>query len=631
VKKFCVNIGKKRLMLGYFYKKKDNKLILCKITSLLLMVALACHFFMSSQATAKNKFEKNIPISINISSKWDYRQGNHRVVGFYKSNIIGTANLMEEKGEFIRYSSKNLTAFYELKEDHIDMSPDSPCFGKIVEKRDGMGSGNVKNFILDIFLGHTGRFTWVASQGRAPTPEELKIPKDVYQVMMEAEGKFTAKTKFDKGCEPVKPTSGIFPIGFTVGIAEITPWGSTCSYTWQGDIRYKDEKVILMVPSPAPLRAPQYQVSWTFGEVKPVVRIYREEKDITDKKFEDVIIGKKVKLKAKVFPEGCGTPQGKWEIGEKTDIVSGWYADASSATLKPFTDYDKPEIEFFWVGGEFGGKSEIVKYSGQVNGKDVSAKTTFHVFKPKIKSENIDRAKTITVGSYPEKGKEGGKLICQVYSGYVEATEGKPPKMVTPGVLVSHEIEMPPMPEQIQHLLQHVQLVKDDTLHHNSYRYIRTRNKNDQWCLDTEYPYDGRKPFRIDMDDTPGPELLKITKECHVQQQFQTYLMFIPSSNPEDENAIWVPLRLIKWEWAAGVKKGEDMPLFAPCDKKTYKPIYEAPPRVKGKVDTFVHPEWSCNADHKQDMIIEDIGEEGKDDENWKRLTAEREKRWRGK
>jgi hypothetical protein len=621
---------KKRFGCGSFCK--ENKLILCKVISLLLAVTLACHFIMSSQAIAKNKFEKTIPISINIHSKWDYRQGNHRVIGFYKSNIKGTANLIEEKGEFIRYSSKNLTAFYDLKEDHIDMSPDSPCFGKIVEKRDGKGSGNVKNFILDIFLGQTGKFTWIASQGKAPTPEELKIPKDVYQVMMEAEGKFTAITKFDKGCEPVKPTPGIFPIGFTVGIAEITPWGSTSNYTWQGDIRYKDEKVILMVPSPAPSRAAQYQVSWTFGEVKPVVRIYREEKDITDKKFEDVIIGKKVKLKAKVFPEGCGTPQGKWEIGG--EIVSGWHADNNHAILKEFEENDKnkPEIEFFWVDGAFTGSPQIVKYSGQVNGKDVSAKTTFHVFKPQIKKEKVDPGKKITVGKLPKYGREGGKEICEVYAGYIEIPPDRNYKKAKPnpaGIKIVHEIEMPPMSGEIPHLLQHVQLVKDDTFEHRNQNYFRT--KNDQWCLDTKYPYDGREPFSIEMDDNPGPELGKLTWECHIQNEFQTYLMFIPSSNSEDENAIWVPLRLIEWEWAVGVKKGKDLPLDAPCDKTAYKPIYEVPPRVKAKSDTTKHPIWSCNIVNEENVKEEIIGSQGISDEKWKRLTAEREKSWKGK
>lgn len=612
----------KRLRLGYFYKKKRGKFILFRIPSLLLAVTLACHFFIPSQAVAKNKFEKTIPISINIHSKWDYRQGNHRVIGFYNSNIQGTANLMEEKGEFIRYSSKNLFASYKLKEDHIDMSPDSRCFGKIVEIRDGKGSGKVKNFILDIFLGQTGKFTWIASQGKAPTPEELKIPKDVYQVMMEAEGRFTIKKKPDNGCEPVKATSGIFAIGFIVGIAEIQPWGSTGSYSWQGDIRYKDEKVKLMVPSPTPLRATHYQVSWTFGEVKPVVRIYREEKDITDKKSEDVIVGKKVKLKAKVFPEGSGAPQGKWEIGGK--IVSGWYADASRATLKPFQDYDKLEIEYFWVDGEFMGRPQTVKYSGQVNGKDVSAKTTFHVFKPKIKlkSEKVDHAEMITVGVLPDK-------TCDVYPGNIISY-----KKGTPGIIISHEIEMPPMNGETQHLLQHVQLVKGDRLLHHNFDY--SRKSNDQWCLDTEYPYMGRAPYKIEMEDTPSMELGKLTKECHVQDDFLTYLMFIPSSNPEDENAIWIPLRLIKWDWAVGVKKGKDLPLDAPCDKTTYKPIYEVPPRVKGKENISVHPEWSCNIDPKKDKDekgskFEIIGYQGYADDKWKSLTAERVKRWGGK
>lgn len=362
-----------------------------------------------------------------------------------------------------------------------------------------------------------------------------------------------------------------------------------------------------------------YQVSWTFGEVKPVVRIYKEDEDITDTEKEEIIVGKKVKLKAKIFPEGYGTPQGKWEIGGK--IVSGWHADNNKATLIPFKDYDKSEIEFFWVDGEFTGKQEIVKYSGQVNGKDVNAKTKFFVFKPRIKSEKVDAGKMITVGMLPEKGKEGGKSICRIYAGYVE-----PPEAMPPGIFIFQEIEMPPMDKEVQHLLQHVQLVKDDTLHHHNVNYFRIRN--DQWCLDTEYPYNGRSPFRIEMLDTPGPEIGKLTKEIHIHNEFQTYLMFIPSSNPEDADAIWVPLRLIKWEWAAGAKKGESLPLDAPCDKTTYKPIYEVPPRVKGKENTSIHPVWSRNSKDNKDEVI---GSQGPDDEKWRKLTAERVKKWKGK
>jgi hypothetical protein len=600
---------------GFF---KGNKLNLCKTVLMLLAPILACHFFTPPQAIAQNKYEKSIPVSININSKWDYLEGNYRVAGFYKSNIKGTANLLEEKGEFLRYSSANLTAFYEFKEDHIDMSSDSPCFKKIVEKNDGSGSGQVKDFILDIFLGQAGKFAWLASHGQAPTPEELKIPKDVYQVTLAAEGRFTAQRKSEKGCEPTNPTSITFPIGFTVGIAEVKPWGSTESHAWQGDIKYKDEKVILIVPSPAPSRAAQYQVSWTLGETKPVVRIYREEEDITDKKYEDVIVGQRVKLKAEVFPEGFGTPQGKWEIGGK--IVSGWDADENQAVLKNFEEYQKPEIEFFWVDGEFAGSPQIVKYSGQVEGKDVQAKTTFHVFKPEIKSERIDLAKMITVGLEPSKGKEGGELLCTVHAGHYE-----PPLPNPPGILISHEIEMPPLNEGISHRLQHVQLVKDDSLHHHNVNYFRKRN--DQWCLDTTYPYNGRAEFRIDLDDTPGAPLGKLTWEYHNQNEFQTYLMFIPSSNPQDENAIWVPLRLIEWEWAVGVEKGKDLPRDAPCNKTTYKPIYEVPPRVIGKESSPDYPEWSCNAKNNKDEVI---GSE-RHDEDWKRLTAEREKRWKGK
>jgi hypothetical protein len=251
------------------YKRKGSILILFKIPLLLLTIIFINPFPIPSQAFAKSKYGKSMPISININTYVAYESGCHKVVSNFKANIKGTADLIEEAGESLRYSSKNLTTSYEFKEDHVEICDDK-CLGKIVEQRFGSGNARLENFLLDIFLGQTGTFAWIASQGKAPTPEELKTPKDVYQTMMVAEGRYTIKTKSNQACELGAPKSVSLPIQFSVGMAEIKPWGAKGSYTWKGDYKYKDEEVSLAVTDP--VTAPQkiYQVSWTFGEVKPV-------------------------------------------------------------------------------------------------------------------------------------------------------------------------------------------------------------------------------------------------------------------------------------------------------------------------------------------------------------------------
>lgn len=128
------------------------------------------------------------------------------------------------------------------------------------------------------------------------------------------------------------------------------------------------------------------------------------------------------------------------------------------------------------------------------------------------------------------------------------------------------------------------------------------------------------------MDDTPGSDLGQLTKELHEKDNFMTYLMFIPSSNPSDKDAIWVPLSLIEWEWAAGVKKGENLPLDSPCSKKTYRPLYEVPPIVKNKNIAPAYPEWSCNI---EDNKKKKIGTEGFTDDKWNDLKNKIKHFWR--
>jgi hypothetical protein len=119
-------------------------------------------------------------------------------------------------------------------------------------------------------------------------------------------------------------------------------------------------------------------------------------------------------------------------------------------------------------------------------------------------------------------------------------------------------------------------------------------------------------PYKVTMNDSPGVDLGLATKEVHVQDQFETYLMFIPSGSPEDKNCVWVPLKVVEWGWGAAVKRTVDWEENPPCDDKTFTflPGYYTKPREK---DCEKHPEWSCNVEkNARNKINEDTWEKSK-------------------
>ena len=103
-------------------------------------------------------------------------------------------------------------------------------------------------------------------------------------------------------------------------------------------------------------------------------------------------------------------------------------------------------------------------------------------------------------------------------------------------------------------------------------------------------------PDKVKMNDTPYSELGKLTKEFRSHQKFKTYLMFIPSRNPEDENCVWVPLKVVDWDWAVAVKRVKYFLENPPCDKTTFNPLFEVYPKPKVE-NCSKHPEWTCNVE----------------------------------
>jgi hypothetical protein len=166
----------------------------------------------------------------------------------------------------------------------------------------------------------------------------------------------------------------------------------------------------------------------------------------------------------------------------------------------------------------------------------------------------------------------------------------------------------------------------------NSESYIRQANTH--WCLDTKYPANNRipTPDQAEFNDTPGPEIERnSTKEIHNKDQFELYLMFKPSSNKDDPDAIWIPMERINWGWMAGAVNANPDAGNPPCDATAFPLIYGIPPKANPTPEKWPDlPTWSCNIDKNPRKLVGTTY--GKDKQKWKdELQKRRSEGRRGK
>jgi len=565
--------------------------------------------------------EEVLSINININIDWDYGSG-HRTIGTYMVKVTGKVRLTEKEGEWLRYEPVGMRATGKFKQEIIDQNPNSDCFGQVIERIDGFDTVSLtgdNTFLINVNLGHLGKMAAMQYKGNISPGEMFNEKKDSksdnYSSVLAAGFKITARG----GCgNEGYIKEGTIPIALNI-FKELTPMGMQGSYTWKS----KDDSPWFKIDigdfhgdrrfNPIKGESTRYRVSWRFGKITPIVQIWYKGKNITEQKSKDVFVGQKVKLEAVVKPQWMSLDKGRWEI--EGDIISGWEATEDSAKRIPFEDHEKTEIKFCWIDGNFTGAPMEVKYSGEVDGETVDAKTTINVFKPVATKIEVRPSKNITVGHPVEEAD------CELFLGKTPATD-------SPGIKISSELIMPVLPEdngvERPHLLQYVQRIKEDVLeHHNVAFYHR---KNNKWCCDENYPYGGesnRAPHRLMMDDTPGQELGKLTKELHLHNEFDTYLMFIPSANAHDNECSWVPLKVVIWNWAGAVKRIKYQSYDPICDTSTYELLYKERPRPKIQ-DSSTYPEWSCNI---KKNIRKLIGSENYNEEKWKELKDEMEKK----
>jgi hypothetical protein len=545
-----------------------------------------------SPALAFDPKDDRMEVNIQLNMSWTTGKGEKNIQekGSASIKIFGEIELEKKHRESLHYRATNLKATYSFTNTYyyVGGSCKNCCSEELpltIEK--GSGSIEPKNFKLRVSVGR---------QGNRMAQEEgcLEPVNGVYHLSVLVPistsfeyvqkgcfpspypGRAEGKRKFDiYGSKPLD-ASGIYGSykltgggGFFVGYGIDAKVWDYCGKTKQ---IIMDERSILAGNAQANLH-------WQIGKIKPIVKIWRhyndrKPEDITDAKpmKVPVIVGEKIILEAEILPPGTEINNGEWKIDDKK-VIAGYEANSQKGQVLNLTkeDYKKKKIEFYWIDGGFSGFPENITYSADSKKGKVQGKTTITVFEPEVRMEK--KCKPPHIDLWPvedDKGKVIGQ-VCRLYLGDrsrlprdTDLRKGQ----ITPeraeevnkraardsaGIFIESTIILPGPFSNREHSLEYIQLIKELILETYDIQNICTRADN--WLCDKNYPYAKKVAERtIYIDDSPSSDLGLLTHMLNHYQTFQTFLMFRPcplSKAQGDENSVWVPLRVVEWEWKA--------------------------------------------------------------------------------
>ncbi len=571
------------------------------------------------------KSKKTIPIRIQINIDWSHRgSGNTRRIGTFMVNVTGRAKLTREKGEHLKYEPDGIQASGKYNEKIVMEKPESKCYQKVISRIEASGtipitssgegalSGGGGSIIISKNLGHLGTVAAMQYRGQFNQDSMLNEKKDPrndnYTVFLVAGFKMTVKDGLCNG--PANTKEGVLPIALTI-FKELTPMGMQGSYNWRAEAGAPPSKIFIgdfhgdKRLGPANGKGARCRVSWTFGEVKPIVQIWWKQENITDR-LKDVLVGKKVKLEAVVQPHGMTLDRGRWEV--EGSIISDYEVSKnhSKAEVRKVTDFSKPTIEFVWNDGGFLGIPQKVKFSGRVENKSVEATSTFNVFEPQAKT-NIYPAPDAVLASVDDP--------CELILGGNE--------MGGYGMTIDSIIQMPPLFENHPCRIQFVQLLKENVWiqRQRDFKapFSLLQDSNKDFALDTEYPY-VEGTTAVVLNDTPGGALQPSYLQMFVNQQFRSHLMFLPCKYRDDPECVWINLERVDWEWKGAAKRVTDWDMwksseaFPPCPEAFV--ITLSRPPVKFLASINESPTWDSVESSKGAPDFAFVGTT--EDPNWK-------------
>ena len=551
-------------------------------------------------------------ISVNIKGTVEENQRQKMV-----SLTITATGKIKNEGKAIgldQYLPEGMNATYNYTYRETDLNPPQGCPPLALEEQ---GSGSVKvvsamsgpsentgAFLLQVFKGPVGKTNMLQFTKRAGADTITHLSKeptsDNYTFMLAPVNmKITKKVR--RKCPQYeyddKDNKRVFAL--RVPFVELKQGKMSGSYSWNSKkVPYKNLGMqvtnVLGNITYEPKKEPgdvQYQVNWSFGKVKPEIQIYyitdadKEPKDITNiTEPQNILVGQKVKLEARVIPGADNGQEGTWDI-PKDRVIKRFKDTPERGEVVFFDDNDKKaqQVEFFFVDGSRSGKDEKISYTATVEGKKIEGKTTFKVWEPAVKLKTNASA-SVKIGYWQKDGNT------RLYLGDLSAGE--------PGMYIKSTITMPQPFSDTDHFLEYIQLIKEDITVLTNAGFSDYTGSDGRWMLDTTYPYNGLvAKGEIDMNDSPGHQLGQSVKEINMAQEFKTYLMFRPI--PHDENSTWVPLMLVDWKWNASAVRIKDWDTQSykvkPDEFKLVKPETPNPVTKDWKGPPSKYPQWNKN------------------------------------
>jgi len=536
-----------------------------------------------SPALAFDPKDDRMEVNIQLNMSWTTgRGGNIQEKGSASIKIFGEIELDKKYRESLRYRAMNLKVTYSFTNSYYYVGDSCKnCCSKELPLTIEKGSGSIepKNFKLHVYLGRLG--TRMAQEEGCLEPVNgvyhlsalVPISTSFEYVQRgcfpspyppTGSGSWWGKRKFDiYGSKPLD-ASGIYgSYDLTGGGGFLVGYGIDAK-VW--DYCGKTKRIIMSEPSIVAGTA-QATLNWQIGKIKPIVKIKRHfqdspPKDITDAKLMEVpvIVGEKIILEAEILPPGTEVTNGEWKI-DKEKVIAGYEADAQKGKVLNLTKEDckKKKIEFYWINGSFSGIPENITYSADSKKGKVEGKTTITVFEPEVRMEII--TKRPDIGIWKDK-------VCRLYLGDVsklprdaDLPKGEIPKdeekkidkkyaKEAAGIFINSVISLPPAFPNQEHLIGYCQLINEDILEDQAEGHFYS-GSNNKWVLDTHFPYANKVAEReLYIDDSPNSDLGFGTNQIHQYQRFKTFLIFRPSKS-ENEKSIWVPIKLVTWEWKA--------------------------------------------------------------------------------
>ena len=541
--------------------------------------------------------------TVNIQVSWSKHDEYHSCLeetGSMSTSVTGTLTLGQQgHGVFFFFpGSKGMNAVVNYQNETKDKET-----GEFYSSEKGSGSAQVDGFVFIAFTGLGARLhaqqlsgqVDIDSLSEAMTSQE-NMDHYLKEAMTSQENMdhytFTVQTTIQTVCTDKDGNSheGLEGIHFDLWAEALKGGANSNSLSWTAqkkDCSIGHQNFMGTVYYPPKSGDVKYTVSWTFGEVPPVVEIQREVEgrwvDITDKTVQ-VVVGEKMKLRGVVVPEDKDSKQGKWSISDDGDsehkkYIKKFHAELNYSEVVPIDpqkDLEKPEVLFFWVD-QGSGK---VTYKTTAAGKQLELEETvnFEIMKPKFtfgtEAKQYNNYGILNLGEKAPSGEccvpPRTKKDQQAEDDIREKYEKLKKELKT--LNENDAWDMRIKQKIIQELsdlgcwgiqyggISFCAEPQDDTpgevqFVQTLFRKIENKDSNGKSKVETiQDALDGCYPYPKNIGeygtyDSPGFSEMGGTSYKVVDLEFDMYLMFMPAGEGNE----WVPLKKAHWSWSGAI------------------------------------------------------------------------------